>query len=450
MIVKAAHAFGYCVRVMQCRPRPQHPARPRRVCRRVLVAAAAAVTCGAGPVATALVTAPGAVADTPPAVGGPMLATDGITVDTAPMVPPLPPTSATSFVVADADTGAVLAAHGAHVRLAPASTLKTLTALTLIPKLAASATTVALDDAPRVDGTKAGIVAGTTYKIGDLFTAMLMMSANDAAVALADANGGLAPTLAEMNAEAAHLQADDTTAMTPDGLDAAGQASSAYDLALIFRAGLANAAFRGYLAQRSAAFPAPGGTSFQIQTHDKLLAGYPGMVGGKNGYTVAAQASYVGAATRNGHTIIVAVMRDQPNFWDEVKALLDWGFAADGVASPVGNLVGPAPAPGVTSRSDDRAAYPRPTAAAAAAGVGVPGDPAVTSAGGRNRQAASGLRIAGLSWPALAAVAAGAVVLLIALGRFGIAQRRRRSETDTGYLAGLSRLSAIREVSRSD
>ena len=54
------------------------------------------------------------------------------------------------------------------------------------------------------------------------------------------------------------------------------------------------------------------------------------MLGGKNGYTVAAEASYVGAANRNGHTIIVAVMRDQPNFWPEAQALLNWGFAADG------------------------------------------------------------------------------------------------------------------------
>ena len=186
-----------------------------------------------------------------------------------------------------------------------------------------------------------GIVAGTTYRIDDLFTAMLMMSANDAAVTLADANGGVASTLAQMNALASHLQADDTVAMTPDGLDAPGQSSSAYDLALIFRAGLDIPQFRHYLALRSANFPAPNGTSFQIQTHDRLLTDYPGMIGGKNGYTVAAQASYVGAATRNGHTIIVSVMRDQANFWPEVKSLLDWGFAADGIAIPVGQLVGP-------------------------------------------------------------------------------------------------------------
>ena len=190
----------------------------------------------------------------------------------------------------------------AHAKLAPASTLKTLTALTVIPLLLPDLPVVAQSDAPRVDGTKAGIVAGTTYTVDNLFTAMLMMSANDAAVALADANGSLPETLAQMNAVASHLQANDTVALTPDGLDANGQSSSAYDLALIFRAGLSVPQFVHYLSLKTAQFPAPKGQSFQIQTHDRLLTSYPGMLGGKNGYTVAADASYVGAAqARRSH-----------------------------------------------------------------------------------------------------------------------------------------------------
>jgi D-alanyl-D-alanine carboxypeptidase (penicillin-binding protein 5/6) len=274
-------------------------------------------------------------------VGGAALAGRGLSVHSGRGVPKLPATTATAFIVADATTGAVLAARDAHGRLAPASTLKTLTAVTLLPRLTASHFTRGTSAAAHTEGTHAGVVAGLTYRVGDLFTAMLMMSANDAAVQLAEAAGGLPATLAKMNAEAQHLRAYDTVAKTPNGLDAPGQSSSAYDLALIFRAGLAMPSFRHYISMSSAPFPLPRGKSYRIYTHDRLLGRYPGMVGGKNGYTIAAHASFVGAATRHGHTIIVVVLRDVPNFWPETTALLDWGFAADGHVAPVGYLVAP-------------------------------------------------------------------------------------------------------------
>src|SRR5450432_1434001 len=321
---------------------------------------AAALTCS---VLVALLSMPG-IARAADVIGGPQLGEPGIVVSAG--APALPPISATSFVVADGDTGEVLAAQNAHQKLAPASTLKTLTALTVLQLLPPNLPTVAHSDAPSVDGTKAGIVAGTTYSVDNLYTAMLMMSANDAAVALADANGGLVGTLAQMNTLAAQLQADDTVALTPDGLDAKGQTSSAYDLALIFRAGLAVPSFLHYLSLRTAQFPAPKRQSFQIQTHDRLLTDYSGMIGGKNGYTVAAQASYVGAARRNGHTIIVAVMRDQANFWPEVQALLNWGFAADASAAPVGDLVDPLPLALQPSPSATQAVEAAPALAPAA------------------------------------------------------------------------------------
>jgi serine-type D-Ala-D-Ala carboxypeptidase (penicillin-binding protein 5/6) len=374
-------------------------------------------------------------------IGGPQLGQPGIVVGAGTAVPALPATTATSFVVADADTGEVLAAHNAHEKLAPASALKTLTALTILPQLPPNLPTVAQSDAPSVDGTKAGIVAGTTYTVDNLFTAMLMMSANDAAVSLADANGGLPGTLAQMNTLAAHLQADDTVALTTDGLDAKGQSSSAYDLALIFRAGLTVPQFLYYLSLKTAQFPAPKGQSFQIQTHDKLLTSYAGMLGGKNGYTVAAQASYVGAARRGGHTIIVAVMRDQANFWPEVQALLNWGFAADASAAPVGELVDPLPLALQPSPSASQAVDAAPALAAAASAA-----PAAAAAKLHRKGAGSGAEIsATLMWTAV-----GVGALFIAAAWLQFASRRRRVvETDERYLhglSGLSRLSAVDDL----
>jgi len=388
-----------------------------------------------------------ALADDVP-IGGPALGQAGIVVDPSPGVPALPAITATSFVVADGDTGDVLAAKNAHAKLAPASTLKTLTALTVIPLLLSDLPVVAQSDAPRVDGTKAGIVAGTTYTVDNLFTAMLMMSANDAAVALADANGSLPGTLAQMNAVAAHLQANDTVALTPDGLDANGQSSSAYDLALIFRAGLSVPQFLHYLSLKTAQFPAPKGQSFQIQTHDRLLTSYPGMLGGKNGYTVAADASYVGAAKRGGHTIIVSVMRDQANFWPEVQALLNWGFAADGNATPVGELVGPVEPTPLASESpapaQPSATTPVQPAVQALTVTAAPTPAAAAKAGAKAASdgTSDGVGISAvLIW---SAVGVGALFFLGASWRF--TRRRHAGEVDERYLDGLSRLSSLDDL----
>src|SRR5450755_2584367 len=183
-------------------------------------------------------------------------------------VPSLPPTTATAFVVADATTGRILAARDMHGRLAPASTLKVLTALAAFPYLNGSATVMGSRAAAGVEGTQVGINAGQAYTAKQLFTAMLVMSANDAAVSIGDAIGGGQKALSKMNAEAVHLQARDTVARTTNGLDAPGQTSSAYDLALIFRAGLAMPSFRHYLSLRSAVFPLGNGQSYRIYSHD--------------------------------------------------------------------------------------------------------------------------------------------------------------------------------------
>jgi D-alanyl-D-alanine carboxypeptidase (penicillin-binding protein 5/6) len=149
-----------------------------------------------------------------------------------------------------------------------------------------------------------------------------------------------------MNAEATHLQAYDTFARTPSGLDGPGETTSAYDLALIARAGLALPDFRGYVGTVKSRMPAPHHKHFQIYTHNRLLTTYRGDIGVKNGYTVAASATYVGAATRNGHTIVVTLMHANPYFWPEARSLLDWGFKAEGQVTPVGTLVDPQrPAP---------------------------------------------------------------------------------------------------------
>jgi D-alanyl-D-alanine carboxypeptidase (penicillin-binding protein 5/6) len=278
-----------------------------------------------------------------PIIGGPQLASRGVVVSyPSRSVPRLPGIQASAFVIADAGTGQVLAVKDPHGWYRPASTLKVLTAVSLIPVLNPDGTVVASKQATSTVPNVVGLVAGRAYKISDLFTALLTISANDAAIALAQATGSFSQGMGLINAEARHLQADDTVAVDPNGLDAPGQHTSAYDLALIARQALKMPAFLKYDQTMSARFVVARRKAVGLYNQNTLLTTYPGAVGGKIGWTSAAGATYVGMATRHGVTLIVTLLHC-PALTEisSAKKLLDWGFAADGKVTPVGTLVGP-------------------------------------------------------------------------------------------------------------
>jgi D-alanyl-D-alanine carboxypeptidase (penicillin-binding protein 5/6) len=283
-------------------------------------------------------------------VGGRLLNGPGVIVRLGRGVPPPPAMPGASFLIADMGTGQILAARAPHARHLPASTLKTLTALTLIPLLDPKAKIMVQPQDVRVEGTRLGFVAGAAYSVRTLLQGLLMASGNDAAYALARANHSAAVTLKEMNATAADLRAFDTVAKDPAGLDEAGETSSAYDLALIGRAAMKLPDFRGYVATKQASFP--GGRSvdgkvwpsFQIGNHNNLLYNYQGAIGIKSGYTIAARYTYVEAATRGGKTYIVTEMASPNSSWRPTAALLDWAFAHGASLTPIGELVEPAKA----------------------------------------------------------------------------------------------------------
>ncbi len=363
---------------------------------------------------TAFLCVPPAHADQ--VIGGPRLATHGYVWDHTAGVPAPPHIQASSYVIADLETGRILAAKDPHGHYRPASTLKTLTAITLIPRLDPAKKVRPSRAAVDASGSAVGLDTHWTYTVRDLFYGLLMQSGNDAAIALSEANGGLRPTLDEMNAEARRIRALDTVARTPNGLDddppltLAQQHSSAYDLALIMKQGLTLPDFRKYVARTLYHWPAPptqkqrekgkktGG--WEIGTHDHLLLGdrYPGMIGGKNGWTSHALGSFAGAATRNGHTIIIALMHAQSDFWGDARSLLNWGFAERAKVAGVGTLVDPVPPP-------------RPVQSKAAA----------AQAGGMHATSDDGTFT---WWPPVAAGAGGAV-LLAALAGVVVGLRRR-------------------------
>ena len=285
-------------------------------------------------------------------IGGPQLADGGVIVNLGPGVPAPPVMPGASFLVADMDTGQILAARAPHARRLPASTLKALTALTLIPRLDADQKVLVLPEDVRVEGSRLGVLPGTTYSVKTLFQGLLLASGNDAAYALARANGGVPATLVQMNATAARLGALDTVAKDPSGLDKPGQTSSVYDLALIGRAAMKLPDFRGYVATRQAAIPGGKGSDgkmlpgFKVNNHLRLLYNYEGAIGIKNGYTIAAKQTFIGAATRGKKTYIVTEMASPNGSWRPTAGLLDWAFAHGNALTPVGVLVEPVAATG--------------------------------------------------------------------------------------------------------
>lgn len=315
-------------------------------------------------------------------VGGEALDTRGLV--TVPGAPPLPEgIDARGWLVADAGTGAVLGAQDPHGRYYPASTLKTLTLLTLAPVLDPGLVVEGTVEDEATEGSRVGLVRGGQYPVSLLFQALMMQSGNDAANALARAAGGMQSTVTAMNATAQRLQAFDTVAGTPSGLDVAGQSSSPYDLALIMRQLVADPVTLAVLQTRTAQMPAvPGLTEgYQIQNGVSLTADYPGALGGKNGFTDAARHTFVAAAERDGRRLVVSLMQAErfpvPTT-EQATRLLDWGFAVPAGASGAGRLVDP----GETRASE------RPSTVPAADGTLSSADASAAAASGTTPTAA--------------------------------------------------------------
>lgn len=272
---------------------------------------------------------------------GDELATPGLLVP--PGVPAPPAVRATSWLVADLETGQVPASCNAHVPFAPASTLKVLTALALLPGLDPAAVHTAGRASAQVGGSRAGVVARSQYTVDDLAHGLMLASGNDAAVALGELVGPDA-ALARMTQTARDLGAVSTVPHTLNGLDAPGQVSTAHDLAVLARAALDEPRVAGPASTVRYTFPAAGRVgdpargSFQIQTSSRLLRNYPGATGLKSGYTRAAGGSYVGTAERDGRRYVATVMRSQDSSWRLSAQLLDWAFATGGAGGAVGGL----------------------------------------------------------------------------------------------------------------
>ncbi len=238
-----------------------------------------------------------------------------------------PITSAKGSILMEASTGAILCAENADDRLSMASTTKIMTALVALRSLPIDTPVTITREAVGIEGSSIYLCEGEVLTLEDLLYALLLESANDAAVAIAIAVAGDVPTFAGlMNRVAEELGLTQTHFVNPHGLDDPEHYTTARELAIITRAALALPDFRRICRTRRHTIPLHGEDGIRLLlNHNRLLSAYEGCIGVKTGYTKRTGRCLVSAAERNGVTLI-AVTLGAPDDWRDHTALLDYGF----------------------------------------------------------------------------------------------------------------------------
>ena len=249
-----------------------------------------------------------------------------------------PSVNPAAYIVIDPRNGQVLLEHNAHSRRAVASTQKLLTALVVLESgnmdewvtVSASDTTV--------EPAKMGIRAGDRYRRRDLLRAMMVRSCNDIAACLARTTAGSESAfVARMNAKAARLGMRNSHFVTPHGLDAPGQYSTAFDLSILATAALNNGELHRITETRDMVFPMADGNGAHIVNTNKVLRMSPYCNGLKTGYTSQAGRCLVSSGERGMKRAVVVVLGSQvPDVWNDSRDLLHWALDVPAVPVPAG------------------------------------------------------------------------------------------------------------------
>ena len=381
---------------------PTHPTVPSRFLRALLVLLVAlVVTAGA---------VPAAAAAAPKAAPGPGLGKE---------------VRARYAILVDPATGAVLWGRRSRTPAPPASLTKMLTALAVRASLDLDTVTVASKAAAAQPARRLAVRRGQRLTVEQALKALLIVSANDVAVMLAEAAGGSVPRFARaMDAESARLGLRASSWRNPNGLDAPGHRSTAFDLAILARAVLRDPWLARVVRKRHAAFITPSGRRHSLTTRSRFLLGYRGAVGVKTGFTDDAGHCLAAAATRGGRTLIAVVLHSPDNAADAGR-MLDWGFAHGRSAGTGLRLPDPVPPSSVAALltrpplavERHHPAAPEALASAGLARVGA--TPAARPAGSRPAW----------SWRERQRVATGAGAVVALLAAVALAVHRLRQRT---------------------
>lgn len=249
---------------------------------------------------------------------------------------------ASAWMVADLDSGEIIAQKDPHGRYRPASVIKALLALVVIEELDPAKQVTVSHESAAQDGSAVGIGEGGVYTVEQLLQGLVLASGNDAAHALAQELGGDEATLVKVNALAAELGTTDTRVATYSGLDAAGMSSSAHDLGVIYRAAFADPTFARLVQTEYVDFPGfDGHEGYQVWNDNGLFMNDPDGIGGKTGFTDDAHHTFVGAMDRDGRRLVAIVLDttiDGGRAWEQAQRLLHEAYRQPQGAS-VGTLV---------------------------------------------------------------------------------------------------------------
>jgi serine-type D-Ala-D-Ala carboxypeptidase (penicillin-binding protein 5/6) len=235
--------------------------------------------------------------------------------------------AARAAILADESTGQVLFDRNSGVARAMASTTKVMTALLTLERLDERRVVVIGSGPPRVGEESLRLRKGERLTVRQLLLGLLVKSANDAAVALAEAvDGSEAAFVRRMNRKAAALRLGATHYVTPYGLDRPGHQTSARDLGRLWEVAMRRADFRSLVATRAARLPGGPLSLRRFVTSNELLGSYRWTVGGKTGFTNRAGRCLVASASRGGRRL-VAVALGSPNAFTDVRALFEYGFS---------------------------------------------------------------------------------------------------------------------------
>lgn len=235
-----------------------------------------------------------------------------------------PVLNAMAAVLIEESSGRVLYSKSATEKRSIASTTKIMTALTALENGDLEDVVTVSKKAASIGGSTIGLRAGEKYTLKEMLYMLLMISANDSAIAIAEHIGGTVENFAEMmNKRAVSLGAVNSKFVTPHGLDRENQYSTAYDVALITREALKNPIFADIVSTVSSSIP-----GHNLYNTNELLGSYRGMDGVKTGYTGKAGRCLVTTAKREGMRLISVILGSPTRNAraDATRKLLDYGF----------------------------------------------------------------------------------------------------------------------------
>lgn len=239
-----------------------------------------------------------------------------------------PEISALSFVVADTRTGEILFSHNENARLPIASTTKILTCLTVLENARLDDIVTVSAGACGVEGSSVYLYEGEKISVKDLLYALMLESANDAAVCLAEyVSGGVDEFATLMNERAKSLSLSNSHFNNPHGLEDAEHYSTAFDLAKLWCEAMKNDVFREIVSTKSYRIDLPETDEYRfLSNHNKLLKTNEYCIGGKTGFTKNAGRCLVTGAEHNGAELVVVTLND-PNDWSDHEALFEKAFS---------------------------------------------------------------------------------------------------------------------------